>query len=185
VTARCLLALIAFAGCGERSAGELTASAGASSSASASGATTAASERATASAPPPASPTASAAASASSRPTDGSTIAAFLDDAEANVEKWNYAPFAIEGVFLRSWLHQSGVYVGGEHPGFRIHVVNVADESGAAPRDTLQCWTGLLAAPTDLKAGDRIRVEGTVSHLAGHAGRRYLPHLSGCTYTRL
>ena len=116
---------------------------------------------------------------------DGSTIAAFLDDAETNVEKWKHAPFAIEGVFLRTWLHQSGVYVGNEHPGIRVQVVNVGDTSGAVPRDTLQCWTGLLTAPTDLKPGDRIRVEGKVSHLSGHAGRRYLPHLSDCTYTRL
>jgi hypothetical protein len=102
-----------------------------------------------------------------------------------NAEKWKFKPFTMEGVYQRTWLHQSGVYVGNEHPGHRVLVVNIADSVDASPRDTLQCWTSLLTAPTDLKPGDRLRVEGKVSHLAGHGSRLYLAFLSECAYSRL
>jgi hypothetical protein len=43
----------------------------------------------------------------------------------------------------------------------------------------------LLAAPTDLRVGDRIRVEGEVQHRVISGPHKYHPYLLGCTYTRL
>ena len=93
--------------------------------------------------------------------------------------------FALDGVYRRTSLHMSGSYIGGEHPGHRTIVVHVADSLDAAEGDTLQCWTELLAAPTDLREGVRIRVEGKLEHLVISGPRRYLPFLSSCKYTQL
>lgn len=181
-----LLLLLAVAACGDvRSTGGAATSSSSNAPASSSPPDVTASSETTPTAAPAASASSSGTASASATPTVARPIAAWLDEAEAKVGAWAREPFAIEGVYQRTWLYQSGVYVGDEHPGIRVFVVNVADAIDAAPGNTLQCWTKLLAMPTDLKEGDRVRVEGSVSHLSGHGGRRYLPHLSECKYTRL
>lgn len=129
-----------------------------------------------------ASPSASAAPSAA--PESARPIADWLLDAAAKTKE-RTKPFAFEGIYRRTSLHQSGHFVGGEHPGHQTLVVYVADSLDAQPIDTLECWTALLTMPTDLREGDRIRVEGQLDHRAVGGPRMYLPYLGSCKYTRL
>lgn len=130
-----------------------------------------------------ASPSASAAPSAAATE-NAKPIATWLLEAAAKT-KDRTKPFAFEGVYRRTSLHQSGHFVGGEHPGHQTLVVYVADSLDAQPTDTLECWTALLTMPTDLREGDLIRVEGQLDHRAVGGPRMYLPYLGSCKYTRL
>jgi hypothetical protein len=112
-------------------------------------------------------------------------IATWMIEASEKLYDWRYKRFTVEGVYRRTSLTMSGSYIGGEHPGQRALVLHVADSLEAPDAEQLECSTALLAAPTDLRAGDRIRVEGEVQHRVIAGPRQYHPYLLGCTYTRL
>ncbi len=111
-------------------------------------------------------------------------IAAWIEASE-KLYDWRYKRFTVDGVYRRTSLTMSGSYIGGEHPGQRALVLHVADSLEAPDTEQLECSTALLAAPADLRAGDRIRVEGEVQHRVISGPHKYYPYLLGCTYTRL
>lgn len=106
-----------------------------------------------------------------------------MSEASVKVADSRDKPVVFEGVYRRTSLYQSGVYVGNEHPGIRVIVLHVADSLEAPQSETVQCWTDLLAAPSDLHEGDRLRIEGTGSHLV-LTGQQYLAYVGSCRFAR-
>lgn len=106
-----------------------------------------------------------------------------MSEASVKVADSRDKPVVFEGVYRRTSLYQSGVYVGNEHPGIRVIVLHVADSLEAPQSETVQCWTDLLAAPSDLHEGDRLRIEGTGSHLV-LTGQQYLAYVGKCRFAR-